>query len=147
MKKQIEIEPNAPQAAEPQGGKTVSLDLIEMLGQFISIDKDESVDSILQKLRDFFGLTDDNELKSVLSDSGVDIQALFDAREAVKKTGDIKDRAFIFAENLLSRWLEYIEAVKQDDVLNVRGVGEHVYRLYGVNAVLGVKVVETAWRM
>ena len=124
MKKQIEIEPNAPKAAEPQGGKTVSLDLIEMLGQFISIDKDESAESILQKLRDFFGLTDDNELKAVLSDSGVDIQALLDARETVKKTGDIKDRAFIFAEKLLSRWLEYIENVKQDDVLNTLGMNK-----------------------
>jgi hypothetical protein len=124
MKKQIEIEQNAPAVAEPQGRKTVSLDLIEMLGQFISIDKDESAESILQKLRDFFGLTDDNELKAVLSDSGVDIQALLDARETVKKTGDIKDRAFIFAEKLLSRWLEYIENVKQDDVLNTLGMNK-----------------------
>ena len=124
MKKQIEIDSNASKAPEPQGGKTVSLDLIEMLGQFISIDKDESAESILQKLRDFFGLTDDNELKSVLADSGVDIQALLDARETVKKTGDIKDRAFIFAENLLSRWLEYIEAIKQDDVLAELGMNK-----------------------
>lgn len=124
MNKQIEIESNNPQpVAQPQT-KTVSLDLIEMLGQFITIEKDESADSILQKLREMFGLDDNNELKAVLADSGVDIQSLLDDRETVKKTGDIKDRAFIFAEKLLSRWLEHIESIKDDDVLLSLGMNK-----------------------
>ena len=49
---------------------------------------------------------------------------MLDARENIKKTGDIKDRAFIFAENLLSRWLEYIENIKQDDVLASLGMNK-----------------------
>ena len=110
--------------AQPQtSGNTVDLDLIEMLGQFISIDKDESAQSILQKLRDFFDLQSDDELKAVLAESGIDIQKLLDLKDQKEKVGgDTNDRAFLFAENLLSRWLEYIEAIKQDDVLYSLGM-------------------------
>ena len=110
--------------AQPQtSGNTVDLDLIEMLGQFISIDKDESAQSILQKLRDFFDLQSDDELKAVLAESGIDIQKLLDLKDQKEKVGgDLNDRAFLFAENLLSRWLEYIEAIKQDDVLYSLGM-------------------------
>lgn len=97
--------------------KTIPLDLLDMLGNFITIEKDESAESILQKLRDMFSIDNNDDLKNVLLESGVDIQSLIDAREEVEKTGDNHDRSFIFAERLLSCWLEHIEDVKSDDVL------------------------------
>ena len=123
MNKQIEIA--ATPVPQVETGNTVDLDLIEMLGQFITIEKDEAASSILQKLRDFFGLDTDEELKAVLQESGIDIQKLLDAKENKKKVGgDINDRAFLFAEKLLSRWLEYIEGVKDDDVLENLGLNK-----------------------
>jgi hypothetical protein len=117
MNKQVEVS-ETPVSKPAASGNTVDLDLIEMLGQFISIDKDESAQSILQKLRDFFDLQSDDELKAVLAESGIDIQKLLDLKDQKEKVGgDVNDRAFLFAENLLSRWLEYIETIKQDDVL------------------------------
>lgn len=122
MNKQVETS-DTPAPQPKTAGNTVDLDLIEMLGQFISIDKDESAPSILQKLRDFFDLQSDDELKAVLAESGIDIQKLLDLKDQKEKVGgDINDRAFLFAENLLSRWLEYIEAIKQDDVLYSLGM-------------------------
>lgn len=122
MNKQVETS-DTPAPQPKTAGNTVDLDLIEMLGQFISIDKDESAPSILQKLRDFFDLQSDDELKAVLAESGIDIQKLLDLKDQKEKVGgDLNDRAFLFAENLLSRWLEYIEAIKQDDVLYSLGM-------------------------
>lgn len=123
MNKQVEIVQTPEVSKKEPVSNTVDLDLLDMLGQFISIDKDEGAESILQKLKDYFGLQSDEELKSVLSDSGIDIQKLLDIKDKKEKTGgDDNDRAFVFAEKLLSRWLEYIETIKQDDVLYTLGM-------------------------
>lgn len=123
MNKQIEVETAAKPVAAPTSGNTVSLDLIEMLSQFITIDKGEDADSIIVKLKEFFGIDDTSDLKNVLAESGIDIISLLEKKEE-KDNGEVKDRAYIFAENLLSRWLEYIEAVKDDNSLLQLGLNK-----------------------
>jgi len=124
MKKMTDTETIKENISTTTKSKTVSLDMLDMLGQFIQIEKDESAESILQKLRDMFGIDNNDDLKKVLLESGIDIQGLLDIREEVEKTGDTQDRSFVFAEKLLSRWLEHIEDIKDDDVLNGLGMNK-----------------------
>lgn len=125
MDKQIDI----PQQAQKQvsaSEKTIPMDLIEMLRQFIDIDDGEDAQSILSKLKEMFGIDDDNELKQILDDSGVDIQALIEAQSGDIKPQDQFDKAYIFAGNLLSRWLKHIEEVKSDEVLQQLGLRKNI---------------------
>lgn len=117
MNKQIDLPTSNVQVSADQTEKTVPLDLIEMLGQFISIDDGEEAGSILGKLKEYFGIDEDKALKEILDESGIDIQSLIEAKNDNVNPLEVNDRAFIFAGNLLSRWLEHIEVVKSDDVL------------------------------
>ncbi len=126
MDKQIDLPANSQKISAIQAEKTVPLDLIQMLGQFITIDKGEEAGSILSKLKDYFGIEDDKSLKEVLDDSGINIQALIEAKNDTVNPQEVNDKAFIFASNLLSRWLEYIEELKSDDILNHLGLKKKV---------------------
>ncbi len=126
MNKQIDLDAvKAAPVANKVSNRIVSIDLIEMLSQFISIDENESADSILSKLRDYFGIDNNDELKKILDETGIDIQTLI-AEKTEKTEGEVKDRAFIFSENLLSRWLEYISALKDENLLAELGMGKKV---------------------
>ncbi|MCQ2975791.1 MAG: putative virulence factor [Bacteroidales bacterium] len=124
MNKQIEAE-TAPIATAKPDQKTVDIDMLEMLGQFITIDPGESAQSILSKLKEYFGIDDNNELKKILDETGINIETLLEEKKD-KEEGEIKDRAHIFAENLLSRWLEYIEEIKDDNVLLQLGLNKKI---------------------
>ena len=126
MNKQIESNSQAPTKQTKAQDKTIPLDLIEMLNQFIDIDKNEEAQSILSKLKEYFAIDDDKALKEILDDSGVDIQALIDAQSGGKKSQDEFDKAYIFAGNLLSRWLMYIEDLKTDEVLLQLGLRKNI---------------------
>lgn len=126
MNKQIDLPDDVKATVADTSNKTVPLDLIEMLNQFITIEEGESAEQILSKLKEYFGIEDDAALKSILDDSGVDIQALIEAKEGVDEGEKNKDRAYVFSENLLSRWLEYIETIKSDDVLRALGLQKKI---------------------
>ncbi len=123
MNKQIDVDKNKPKdEMTAQVEKTVSMDLIEMLNQFITIDKGEASDSILNKLKEYFGIDDNKTLKEILDENGIDIQSLIEQKNDTTKPVEIIDRSTMFASNLLSRWLEYIEEIKNDDVLDHLGL-------------------------
>jgi len=123
MNKQIDLPANNTKSnISNQAEKTVPLDLIEMLSQFITINKGEAAESILTKLKDYFSIDDDKSLKEILDDTGIDIQSLIEAKNDTSKPVEIIDKAYLFASNLLSRWLEHIEEIKNDDVLEQLGL-------------------------
>ncbi len=125
MDKQIDAPQQSAQKSSSKD-KTIPLDLIEMLNQFIEIEEGEDAQSILGKLKEMFGIDDDKELKQILDDSGVDIQALIEAQSGDSKPQDEFDKAYIFAGNLLSRWLKHIEALKSDEVLLQLGLRKNI---------------------
>ena len=122
MNKQIEADAPVAPVAKP-ATKTLDIDMLEMLGQFITIEPGEGAQSILGKLKEFFGIDDNNELKKILDENGINIETLIEEKKD-KEEGEIKDRAYIFAENLISRWLEHIEEIKGDNVLMQLGMNK-----------------------
>lgn len=122
MNKQIDLKDKTTKVVPKVSNKTIPIDLIEMLKQFISIEPNEGAESILQKLKDYFSIDDDMALKNILEDTGIDIQALIDSKSFKDQGQNDNDKAFIFSGNLLSRWLEYIEGLKSDDVLALLGL-------------------------
>ncbi len=116
MSKQIDLQEKT-QTEAKLGRKTVSVDLVELLNQFIDIEDGEAPESILTKLKGYFGIDDNEALTQILEDSGVDICALIEAKNDTDNPQEVRDRAFIFSENLLGKWLEHIESLKSEDVL------------------------------
>jgi len=114
MNKQIDLPQQTQQKS--QGGKVIPVDLLELLKQFITIEKDEAADSILNKLKNYFGIDDIDSLSKILEETGVDIRALIEAKQSPRPEEKM-DRAYVFAGNLLSKWLENIENIKADEVL------------------------------
>ncbi len=106
--------------------KTVSLDLIDMLKQFINIEKGESPESILKKLQDYFGIHDNESLAKVLEDTGVDIRGLIETKNDSSNIQEIRDRSVIYAENLIGKWLEHIEYLKSEDILWILGLQKKI---------------------
>jgi len=125
MSKQIDIDETKVKKQDT-GRKTVTVDLIEMLSQFIEIETGEEADSILAKLKDFFGIDDNDALAEILDDSGVDIRALTEAKNDEDNPEEVRDRAYIFAENLIGKWLEHIEYLKSEDILVNLGITKKV---------------------
>lgn len=117
MSKQIDLPADATIEKQGAGRKTVSVDLVQLLGQYIDIEQGEAPDSILSKLKDFFGIDDNEALSNILEESGVDIRALIEAKNDIDNPEQVRDRAIIFSENLLGKWLEHIESLKSEDVL------------------------------
>jgi len=109
--------------------KTVSMDLIKLLNQFIDIKEGEAPDSILTKLKGYFGIDNDDALSEILKESGVDIQALIEAKNDKDNPQEVRDRALIFSENLLGKWLEHIQSLKSEDVLWHLGLQKKIAEL------------------
>ncbi len=114
------------EASNTLQSKTIPLDIIEMLKQFITIESDEKTESILQKLKDFFGIDDEKALTQILEDTGIDISSLVENQNSETKPKDQFDKAYIFAGNLLSKWLEHIDLVKSEDILFSLGLKKKV---------------------
>ncbi len=114
--------------SQGSGRKTIPLNLINMLKSFISIDENDNANAIIEKLKVFFGVNDDDALKTFLSEAGIDIAALL---EAAKGSGnlDMQDLAYIFASRLLARWLEHIQRLKKDEVLDSLGLKKEIASL------------------
>lgn len=125
MKEQID-EDDKKQTAFASQEKTIPLDMLDMLRQFIEIEDGEEAESILTKLREFFGITDNDSLMKIMEESGIDIKALVEAENGEEPAETRFDRANIFAANLLSKWLEHIERIKADEVLQNLGINKKV---------------------
>jgi len=128
MREQIEDE-TIIDRAEASDDKTIPVDLIEMLSQFIDIDDSDTSDKILSKLKEFFSIDDDATLKTVMLDSGINIEALLETHKSDEKPQNKYDKSYIFAKNLLSAWLLHINELKDDKVLDNLGINKHVAEL------------------
>ncbi len=124
MNKQIDL-PKENEQSSGSGGKVIPVDLIELLKQFISIEKDDSSEVILNKLKNYFGIDDTEALGKILEDTGIDIKALLEAKQSPQKI-DKYDKAYLFADNLLGKWLLKIDALKSDDVLIQLGLRKNI---------------------
>lgn len=109
--------------------KTIPLDLIEMLNQFIDIDDSDSPEIILSKLKEYFGIGDDDSLKEIMHQSGVNIEALLETHHSDEKPQNKFDKSFVFARKLLSAWLMHINKLKDDKVLGSLGLPKNVAEL------------------
>lgn len=107
---------------ETSDEKTIPIDLIEMLNQFIDIDESDSPDQILSKLKEYFAIDDDETLKEVMNQSGVNIEALLETHKSDEKPQNKYDKSYIFAKKLLSAWLMHINEIKDDQVLDGLGI-------------------------
>ncbi len=117
------------QDAEEKDGtddKTIPLDLIEMLNQFIDIEENDSPDVILKKLKDYFAIEDDDTLKDVMSQSGINIEALLETHKSDEKPQNKYDKSYIFAKKLLGAWLAHIYELKNDKVLDNFGIKKNI---------------------
>ena len=116
---------------EEEGGdnKTVPLDLIEMLSQFIDIEDSDTPTSIKTKLQDYFMLDDDAALVEIMKQSGINIEALFEAHKSDEKPQSKYDKSFIFAGKLLSAWITHINALKDDKISNDFGIPKNIAEL------------------
>jgi len=96
------------------------------LKQFIDIKQGEDPDSILDKLKNFFGMPDNESLMQVLDDTGVDIRGLIELKNDSDRPQEVRDRSYIYAENLIGKWLEHIEYLKSEDILWVLGLQKKI---------------------
>lgn len=122
MRKQIDL----PQKDSNPDGPTIPTDLLEMLSDFIDISENESADNILRKLKDMFGIEEDNALQQVMEDSGIDIKALLENKNQKQRTQPANDRAFFFSGKLIGKWLERISKIKAPDVLEDLGLSKKI---------------------
>ncbi len=106
--------------------KTIPIDLIDMLKQFIDIEENDSPEVILSKLREYFMLDDDNALAEVMKQSGVNIEALLETHKSDERPQNKFDKSFIFARKLLSAWLAHINSIKDEHILNYLGLPKNV---------------------
>jgi len=102
-----------------ESGLVISTNLKEMLSAFIDINDEDNKDSILHKLLTFFGLAEQAELKEVMDENGIDITELFEG----KKVPEL-NKADIYAQKLISKWLEQVNLIKQTDILNKLGLSK-----------------------
>lgn len=109
--------------------KTIPLDLIEMLSQFIDIDDSDTPQNIIEKLKEFFNIEDENSLKDIMQQSGINIEALLETHHSDEKPQNKFDKSFIFAKKLLSAWLMHINKLKDDKVLSNLGLQKNIAEL------------------
>jgi len=109
--------------------KTIPIDLIEMLNQFIDIDDSDTPENILSKLKEYFAIDDDKTLKDVMKQSGIDIEVLLETHKSDEKPQNKYDKSFIFARKLLSAWLLHINNLKDDKLLTQIGLQKNVAEL------------------
>ncbi len=114
---------------ETNEDKTIPLDLIEMLNQFIDIEDNDTPDSILNKLKEYFSIDDDNSLKEIMQQSGINIETLLENHKSDEKPQNKFDKSFIFAKKLLSAWLMHINNLKDDKVLASLGLPKNIAEL------------------
>ncbi len=115
-------------ASEETGSddKTIPIDLIEMLNQFVDIEEKDTPEQILAKLKEYFAIDDDQTLKDVMKQSGINIEALLQTHNSDEKPQNRYDKSFIFARKLLSAWLGHINDLKDDKILNNLGLQKNV---------------------
>lgn len=128
MKEQI-ADTDSSGANSSSEDKTIPLDLIEMLNQFIDIDDSDTPDKILAKLKDYFSLDDDAAVIEIMKQSGINIEALLETHNSDEKPQNKFDKSFIFARKLLSAWLGHINDLKDDKVLSQLGLQKNMAEL------------------
>ncbi len=106
--------------------KTIPLDLIEMLNQFIDIDDKDTPEDIKNKLKEYFSISDDASLIEILKASGINIEALLESHKSDEKPQSKFDKSFIFSRKLLSAWLSHINGLKDDKVCNDIGLPKNI---------------------
>jgi len=106
--------------------KTIPIDLIEMLNQFVDIDEKDSSEIILDKLKEYFAIDDETTLKGVMNQSGINIDALLESHNSDEKPKSRNDKSFIFARKILSAWLAHINELKNDKILDNFGLQKNI---------------------
>ncbi|MEH0154274.1 virulence factor SrfC family protein [Limibacter armeniacum] len=112
----FEVDELGPQA---QPSPTVPIDLIELLkGQGVDVHVDDSPEVVLDKLQQYFGLPME-DIREELKAMDIDIESLLEekAKEGIAGS-NYKDRAQVFADKLLTRWVDQLQMVKEDAVLS-----------------------------
>ena len=109
--------------------KTIPLDLIEMLNQFIDISDNDTPENILSKLKEYFGLDNNESLMEIMKQSGINIETLLETHHSDEKPQNKFDKSFIFANKLLSAWLAHINELKDENTLNSLGLQKNIAEL------------------
>lgn len=128
MQEQIDDAP-AQLEVDTADDKTIPIDLIEMLNQFIDITETDTPENILSKLKEYFSIDDDATLKEVMQQSGINIEALLETHKSDEKPQNKYDKSYIFAKKLLSAWLSHINDLKNEKVLDNLGIQKNVAEL------------------
>lgn len=125
MKEQINSnDTQAPTEDTDEG--TVPIDLIEMLKQFIDISEKDTAETILGKLKEYFAISDDATLKDVMQQSGININSLLEVHKSDEKPQNKYDKSYLYARNVLSFWLTYINEIKNDRTLDKLGLPKNI---------------------
>lgn len=125
MREQIEDQ-QSETTNENTTDKTIPIDLIEMLNQFIDINDNDSHETILSKLKEYFAIDDTKTLKEVMNQSGINIETLLENHKSDEKPQNKFDKSYIFAKELLSAWITHINDLKDDKILTELGLQKNV---------------------
>ncbi|MBN2664315.1 MAG: hypothetical protein JXR68_11750 [Bacteroidales bacterium] len=128
MQEQIDDTP-VQQQDDTSDDKTIPIDLIEMLNQFIDINENDTPEIILSKLKEYFAIDDDATLKEVMQQSGINIETLLETHKSDEKPQNKYDKSYIFAKKLLSAWLSHINDLKNDKFLDDFGIQKNIAEL------------------
>jgi hypothetical protein len=125
MKEQISDTEQTSEQQETEG-KTIPIDLIEMLKQFIDISEADRAEDILTKLKEYFAIDDTQTLNEVMKQSGINIETLLQKHNSDEKPQNKYDKSFIYAKKLLSAWLAHINDLKDDKTLKSLGLQKNI---------------------
>lgn len=129
MKQQTNPQEKNSQDIEDSEQNIVPMDLIQMLKQFIDISDSDNAETIINKLKEYFAISDIETLKEVLQQSGINISALLETNKSDEKPKNKNDKSFIFAKLLLTYWLAYINELKNERLLEKFGLPQNIAEL------------------
>ena len=123
MKKQIAQNQATKQVEQ---NNAVPLDIIEMLSQFIDIKENDTAQDIINKLKEYFSIDDEQMLIDTMKISGINIEELLKSKETEETPQQQQDKSYIFAKKILTAWLTHINKLKEDIILQNIGINQTV---------------------
>ncbi|MDN5214708.1 virulence factor SrfC family protein [Fulvivirgaceae bacterium BMA12] len=106
---------------------TISIDLVDTLRKMgMEITLEDEVETVVNRLKDFFGIEDNNELVEGCREVGINIESLIDFL-----TDDSGERspAEIFADDLITFWFDQLQNLNKEEDQIEWGINEHTLDL------------------